>query len=60
MLSAINAPTAALFGRSLIGDGTNGSVAIPNGGDGGLLWGNGGTGYSYGSTSGANAGLVGG
>ncbi len=29
VLSAINAPTQALFGRSLIGDGTNGSADEP-------------------------------
>ena len=59
VLGAINAPTEALFGRSLIGDGTNGSVGSPNGGDGGLLYGNGDTGFSYDSTT-ANAGQVGG
>lgn len=42
----INAPTQLLLGRPLIGDGAAGTAASPNGGAGGLLWGNGGNGYS--------------
>ncbi|WP_261898093.1 PE family protein, partial [Mycobacterium marinum] len=53
VLGAVNAPTQALLGRPLIGDGTAGTAASPNGGAGGLLYGNGGAGYSY--TSGATA-----
>ncbi|EUA88295.1 PE family protein [Mycobacterium ulcerans str. Harvey] len=41
LLGVINAPTQALLGRPLIGDGTAGAPG-QNGGDGGLLWGNGG------------------
>ena len=51
----INAPSQALLGRPLIGDGANGTAANPNGGAGGLLWGNGGNGYSQ-----PTAGFVGG
>ncbi len=54
-LNAINAPTETLFGRALIGDGAAGTAASPNGHDGGLLYGNGGAGYS-----GATAGVAGG
>ncbi|MEK0902959.1 PE family protein, partial [Mycobacterium ulcerans] len=32
LLGAINAPTRALLGRPLIGNGTNGTAADPNGG----------------------------
>ena len=46
VLGAINAPTEALLGRPLIGNGVNGTAAHPNGQDGGLLWGNGGNGFS--------------
>lgn len=49
VLGAINAPTNALLGRPLIGDGANGTAASPNGGAGGLLWGNGGNGFSQGN-----------
>ncbi|WP_415823737.1 PE family protein, partial [Mycobacterium basiliense] len=42
-LSVINAPSQALFGRPLIGDGANGGPG-QNGGAGGLLYGNGGSG----------------
>ncbi|SOJ57420.1 PE-PGRS family protein PE_PGRS16 [Mycobacterium simulans] len=47
VLGVINAPTEALLGRPLIGDGANGTAANPNGQAGGLLYGNGGAGYSY-------------
>ncbi len=53
-------PWELLTGRPLVGNGTDGSLTSLNGGDGGWLYGNGGTGYSYSSTSGANLGLVGG
>ena len=46
ILGAINAPARALFGRPLIGDGVDGTAASPNGGAGGMLYGNGGKGYS--------------
>ncbi|WP_081283256.1 PE family protein, partial [Mycobacterium asiaticum] len=46
LLGALNAPTTTLLGRPLIGDGTAGSAANPNGGAGGLLWGNGGNGHN--------------
>lgn len=62
----VNAPTQALLGRPLIGNGVNGTAANPNGGAGGLLIGNGGNGYSFtsGATlqnggSGGAAGLIG-
>ncbi|MEK1024969.1 PE family protein, partial [Mycobacterium ulcerans] len=53
VLGVVNAPAQALLGRPLIGDGAAGTAASPNGGAGGLLYGNGGAGYSY--TSGATA-----
>ncbi|OBK60071.1 hypothetical protein A5656_13475 [Mycobacterium gordonae] len=56
LLDAINAPTQALLGRPLIGDGADGTAASPNGGAGGLLFGNGGRGFSQA----ANSGLPGG
>lgn len=64
LLTVINAPTEVLFGRSLIGDGANGTAASPNGGAGGLLYGSGGSGYSptaSGAAGGAGgaAGLIG-
>ncbi len=47
LLAVINAPSQALTGRPLIGDGANGSPGTgQNGGDGGWLWGNGGNGGS--------------
>ena len=46
VLNVINAPTQALFGRPLIGDGANSTTPGVPGGDGGLLYGNGGAGYS--------------
>ncbi len=56
LLDAINAPTQALLGRPLIGDGANGTATSPNGGAGGLLYGNGGNGYSQAAGSGAPGG----
>ncbi|GFG65260.1 hypothetical protein MKUB_27500 [Mycobacterium kubicae] len=46
VLGVINAPTQLFLGRPLIGDGAAGTAANPNGGAGGLLFGNGGNGYS--------------
>ncbi|WP_036455640.1 glycoside hydrolase family 64 protein [Mycobacterium marinum] len=46
-LNLINAPTNALLGRPLIGNGTNGAPGTGQaGGPGGILWGNGGAGGS--------------
>ncbi|MCV7075724.1 PE family protein, partial [Mycobacterium szulgai] len=64
MLGVINAPTQAVLGRPLIGNGANGTAANPNGGAGGLLYGNGGNGYNQtaaGMAGGAGgaAGLIG-
>ena len=62
VLAVINAPTQLLLGRPLIGDGTPGTAANPNGGGGGLLFGNGGPGYSSatgGGGAGGPAGLIG-
>jgi PE family len=64
ILGVINAPTNLLLGRPLLGDGTAGTAANPNGGAGGLLIGNGGNGYSQtavGATggNGGDAGLLG-
>ncbi|OBK15908.1 PecA family PE domain-processing aspartic protease [Mycobacterium asiaticum] len=64
VFDVINAPTQILLGRPLIGDGAPGTAANPNGGAGGILWGNGGAGYSPttpGATGGAGgaAGLIG-
>jgi hypothetical protein len=42
----INAPTQLTVGRPLVGNGANGTAASPNGGAGGILFGNGGNGYS--------------
>ncbi|WP_136623114.1 PE family protein, partial [Mycobacterium attenuatum] len=64
-LQVINAPTQALLGRPLIGDGAAGTAANPNGGEGGLLFGNGGAGYNASATAGTaggnggSAGLIG-
>ncbi|WP_131806166.1 PE family protein, partial [Mycobacterium alsense] len=44
VLGAINAPTQALVGRPLIGNGANATTPGGNGGAGGLLIGNGGNG----------------
>ncbi|MEK0493218.1 PE family protein, partial [Mycobacterium ulcerans] len=64
LLDAINAPTQALLGRPLIGNGANAAPGSgANGGDGGILYGNGGAGGSgaAGGNGGAGgaAGLVG-
>ncbi len=64
VLDAINAPTQTLLGHPLIGNGADGTAASPNGGAGGLLYGNGGNGFCQttaglaGSAGGA-AGLIG-
>ncbi|WP_155770594.1 PE family protein, partial [Mycobacterium asiaticum] len=58
ILNAVNAPAQALLGRPLIGDGAHGTAANPNGGAGGLLYGNGGNGFSQ--TADGAAGGVGG
>lgn len=60
----VNAPANQLFGRDLIGNGTPGTVTNPNGGAGGLLFGDGGAGYSQTAGTivggnGGNAGLIG-
>ncbi|BBX76064.1 hypothetical protein MSHI_39700 [Mycobacterium shinjukuense] len=62
----VNAPTNMLFGRDLIGNGAAGTAASPHGGAGGLLFGDGGAGYSpTGGTEpvagghGGGAGLIG-
>ncbi|WP_139801671.1 PE family protein, partial [Mycobacterium angelicum] len=44
LLDAINAPSVALTGRALIGDGANATTPGGNGGAGGWLYGNGGAG----------------
>jgi PE family/Histidine phosphatase superfamily (branch 1) len=60
----INAPTDALFGRDLIGNGAAGTAANPTGGAGGFLFGDGGAGFSQtagtaAGGTGGNAGLIG-
>lgn len=58
VLDVVNGPTQLLLGRPLIGDGANGGPG-QNGGDGGLLYGNGGnggTGTSAGSPGAGGAG----
>ncbi|WP_373230808.1 PE family protein, partial [Mycobacterium marinum] len=59
LLGVVNAPTNALLGRPLIGDGAAGTAASPNGQAGGLLYGNGGNGYSGLGGDGGAAGLLG-
>ncbi len=64
VFGAINAPTEALLGRPLIGNGANGTATSPNGEAGGLLFGNGGIGYSQTGSgivggAGGSAGLIG-
>ncbi|EUA06469.1 PE family protein [Mycobacterium kansasii 732] len=64
LLGAVNAPTLALLGRPLIGDGATGTGSSPNGAAGGLLLGNGGNGYSQTASgvpggAGGPAGLIG-
>src|SRR5882672_9342248 len=62
-LGIINAPTQALFGRPLFGDGANATVAGGRGADGGLLYGNGGNGAAgadgHAGGAGGNAGWIG-
>jgi hypothetical protein len=59
VLGVINAPTNALLGRPLIGNGTNGTAANPHGGAGGLLIGNGGNGFSETTNPGVTGGAGG-
>jgi hypothetical protein len=64
LVSVINAPTQELLGRPLIGHGANGTATNPDGGAGGILFGNGGNGYSEAAAGqagghGGNAGLLG-
>ena len=56
----INLPTHLLLGRDLIGNGAAGTSASPTGGAGGLLFGDGGAGYSQTSGTGAVGGAGGG
>jgi hypothetical protein len=61
---AVFSPVAALTGRPLVGDGANGTAASRNGKAGGILYGNGGNGYTeltpgVAGGSGGNAGLIG-
>ncbi|WP_156771983.1 PE family protein, partial [Mycobacterium sp. 1245805.9] len=60
VLGAINAPTELLVGRPLIGNGANATTPGGNGGDGGILFGNGGNGAA-GATgqNGGNGGSAG-
>ena len=53
--AAVNAPTLALFGCPLIGNGANAVVPGANGGAGGILIGNGGNG-ALGADPGQNGG----
>ncbi len=64
LLNVINAPTEALLGRPLIGNGANSTTPGVPGGAGGLLYGNGGNGYTSATvgvpgTNGGNAGVIG-
>ncbi|WP_436405465.1 PecA family PE domain-processing aspartic protease [Mycobacterium asiaticum] len=59
VLGVINAPTQFLLGRPLIGNGTPGTAANPNGGAGGILWGSGGDGFSPLTGPGGNGGPAG-
>lgn len=56
VLGVINTPTNLLLGRPLIGNGADGTAASPNGQPGGLVYGNGGNGFSQS----ANPGVAGG
>ncbi|WP_142400946.1 PE family protein, partial [Mycobacterium marinum] len=57
-LGVVNAPSMALFGRPLIGNGVDGVAGTGQaGGAGGILWGNGGNGGS--GAAGANGGAGG-
>ncbi|KZS74631.1 hypothetical protein A4G26_05490 [Mycobacterium kansasii] len=53
LLDAINGPTQFLLGRPLIGNGADGTATSPNGGAGGLLYGNGGAATAVGGSGGA-------
>ncbi|KBE62116.1 PE-PGRS family protein PE_PGRS57 [Mycobacterium tuberculosis H3004] len=55
VLGVINAPTQALLGRPLIGDGANATTPGGAGGAGGLLFGNGGAGAARGARPGRRA-----
>ena len=55
----INAPTHGLFGRDLIGNGAAGMAGSPTGGAGGLLFGDGGAGYTPTGGTGAVGGVGG-
>ncbi|OQZ88820.1 hypothetical protein BST11_20620 [Mycobacterium alsense] len=64
VLTAINAPTQALLGRPLIGNGANATAPGQPGGAGGILYGDGGAGFTSTTngvpgTNGGNAGLIG-
>ncbi|WP_155768894.1 PE family protein, partial [Mycobacterium asiaticum] len=59
LVGVVNAPTNTLLGRPLIGDGTAGTATNPDGGAGGLLWGNGGNGFIGAGGAGGAAGLIG-
>ncbi|WP_373175721.1 PE family protein, partial [Mycobacterium marinum] len=65
LLDLINLPSQTLLGRPLIGDGADGTASAPNGGAGGLLYGNGGNGYDNSASAGVaggaggSAGLIG-
>ncbi|WP_415624068.1 PE family protein, partial [Mycobacterium intermedium] len=64
VLNAINTPTMVLFGRPLIGNGADATVAGQAGGAGGILYGNGGAGFTSTTpgvpgTNGGSAGLIG-
>ena len=55
LLDVVSSPGRTLLGRPIIGDGAPGTEASPHGGAGGILFGNGGSGYSQ-----TGAGLAGG
>ncbi|ORB68258.1 PE family protein, partial [Mycobacterium shinjukuense] len=63
LLALINAPTQTLLGRPLIGDGADATTPGGNGGEGGLLYGNGGNGAlgdpGQAGGNGGAAGLIG-
>ncbi|WP_261901216.1 PE family protein, partial [Mycobacterium marinum] len=63
LLDLINAPTQAILGRPLIGNGSNGTYPGQDGRDGGLLIGNGGNGaagdFGQAGGGGGSAGLFG-
>ncbi|MBY0442754.1 MAG: PecA family PE domain-processing aspartic protease [Mycobacteriaceae bacterium] len=58
LLNVVHSPGRTLLGRPIIGDGAPGTEASPNGGAGGILYGNGGLGYSQ-TTAGLAGGLGG-